>query len=58
MAGNRIGQSGIGGGIGQCDVRIENMYTTPIENHNPMEPQATIAMWDGDHSPSTMPRST
>ena len=23
-------------------------YTTPIEHHNPMEPHATIALWDGD----------
>ena len=22
-------------------------YTTPVENHNPMEPHATIAVWDG-----------
>lgn len=28
--------------------RIEATYTTPIENHNPMEPHATIAAWDGD----------
>jgi xanthine dehydrogenase YagR molybdenum-binding subunit len=29
-------------------VRVDNTYTTPIENHNPMEPHATIAMWQGD----------
>ena len=23
-------------------------YTTPMENHNPMEMHATIAAWDGD----------
>ena len=23
-------------------------YTTPVENHNPMEPHATIAVWQGD----------
>ncbi|WP_395405315.1 xanthine dehydrogenase family protein molybdopterin-binding subunit [Pseudoduganella sp. UC29_106] len=28
--------------------RIEATYTTPIENHNPMEPHATIAAWEGD----------
>ena len=27
---------------------IEQTYSTPIENHNPMEPHATIASWDGD----------
>lgn len=29
-------------------VRIEATYTTPVEHHNPMEPHATIAAWDGD----------
>jgi xanthine dehydrogenase YagR molybdenum-binding subunit len=28
--------------------RVEATYTTPIEHHNPMEPHATIAQWDGD----------
>ena len=39
----------VAAGLASADVRIENMYTTPIENHNPMEPHATIATWDGDH---------
>ncbi len=29
-------------------VLFEATYTTPIENHNPIEPHASIAMWDGD----------
>ncbi|MDB5839457.1 MAG: Xanthine dehydrogenase, molybdenum binding subunit [Herminiimonas sp.] len=29
--------------------RVEAVYTTPIEHHNPMEPHATIAAWDGAH---------
>jgi len=29
-------------------VKVDNVYTTPIEHHNPMEPHATIARWDGD----------
>ncbi len=29
-------------------VRHEATYTTPVENHNPMEPHATIARWEGD----------
>jgi xanthine dehydrogenase YagR molybdenum-binding subunit len=29
-------------------LRVDNVYTTPIEHHNPMEPHATIAEWDGD----------
>ncbi|HEY1429611.1 MAG TPA: xanthine dehydrogenase family protein molybdopterin-binding subunit, partial [Candidatus Tumulicola sp.] len=28
--------------------RIDETYTTPTEHHNPMEPHATIARWDGD----------
>jgi xanthine dehydrogenase YagR molybdenum-binding subunit len=29
-------------------VRLDATYTTPIENHNPLETHATIAHWDGD----------
>ena len=29
-------------------IRVDNVYTTPQEHHNPMEPHATIARWDGD----------
>ena len=28
--------------------RVDATYITPIEHHNPMEPHATIAQWDGD----------
>ncbi|WP_345815038.1 xanthine dehydrogenase family protein molybdopterin-binding subunit [Paraburkholderia sp. PREW-6R] len=28
-------------------VHIDETYTTPIEHHNPMEPHATMARWDG-----------
>jgi xanthine dehydrogenase YagR molybdenum-binding subunit len=28
--------------------RHEAVYTTPMESHNPMEPHATLATWDGD----------
>jgi xanthine dehydrogenase YagR molybdenum-binding subunit len=31
-------------------VKIEQTYTTPVENHNPMEMHASIAVWQGnDH---------
>ena len=30
-------------------MKLENVYITPIEHHNPMEPHATIAAWDGDN---------
>ncbi len=28
--------------------RLSRTYRTPIEHHNPMEPSATIAVWQGD----------
>ncbi|MES2261370.1 MAG: xanthine dehydrogenase family protein molybdopterin-binding subunit [Pseudomonadota bacterium] len=36
------------GGMARAATKIDAVYTTPIENHNPMEPHATIAAWDGD----------
>ena len=36
------------GAFATAPVQIEQTYTTPIEHHNPMEPHATIAAWDGD----------
>ncbi len=33
--------------IAAAPVKIEQTYTTPTENHHPMEPHATIAVWDG-----------
>jgi xanthine dehydrogenase YagR molybdenum-binding subunit len=30
-----------------ADVRVAQRYTMPIENHNPMEPHATLAVWQG-----------
>jgi xanthine dehydrogenase YagR molybdenum-binding subunit len=53
-----------GGPVGQADtdrgdadaalaaakISVERTYSTPVENHNPMEPHATIAVWQGsDH---------
>ena len=29
-------------------VKLEAEYTIPVEHHNPMEPHAAIAMWNGD----------
>ncbi|WP_216850875.1 xanthine dehydrogenase family protein molybdopterin-binding subunit [Acidisphaera sp. L21] len=36
------------GSFAAAPVRIRATYTTPNEHHNPMEPHATIAAWDGD----------
>ena len=38
----------VSAGLAQADVKVDAQYTTPIENHNPMEPHATIAAWEGD----------
>lgn len=35
-------------GLAQAEVRVEQTYITPTENHNPMEPHATTAIWEGD----------
>ncbi|HZT58756.1 MAG TPA: xanthine dehydrogenase family protein molybdopterin-binding subunit [Pyrinomonadaceae bacterium] len=35
-------------GLAAADVRVDETYRTPTEHHNPMEPHATIAAWDGD----------
>jgi xanthine dehydrogenase YagR molybdenum-binding subunit len=34
-------------GLAQASTKIDQVYTTPIQHHNPMEPHATIAQWDG-----------
>jgi xanthine dehydrogenase YagR molybdenum-binding subunit len=34
--------------LAAAPVQLDMTYTTPIEHHNPMEPHATIALWDGD----------
>ncbi len=33
-------------GLAQSDSKIEHVYTTPFETHNPMEMHATIAVWE------------
>lgn len=34
-------------GLSEGAVRIDAVYTTPTQFHNPMEPHATMARWDG-----------
>ena len=31
-----------------ADFKVDEIYETPIEHHQPMAPHATIAVWDGD----------
>ena len=35
-------------GLSRAEVRIDQVYRTPIMHHNRMEPHATVAQWDGD----------
>jgi xanthine dehydrogenase YagR molybdenum-binding subunit len=34
--------------LAQAAVKVDRTYVVPIEHHNPMEPHATVAQWDGD----------
>jgi xanthine dehydrogenase YagR molybdenum-binding subunit len=34
--------------LAAAPVSLDRTYVTPIEHHNPMEPHAAIAAWDGD----------
>lgn len=36
------------GAFAAAPVQVDATYTTPFENHNPMEPHATTASWSGD----------
>ncbi len=36
------------GAYASAPVTIDHTYSTPAEHNNPMEPHATIAVWDGD----------
>lgn len=37
-------------GMAEAHAHIDHVYSTPFEVHNPMEPHATIAVWDSpDH---------
>ncbi len=35
-------------GMAAGEVKIDEVYRTPMQNHNPMEPHATIAEWHGE----------
>jgi xanthine dehydrogenase YagR molybdenum-binding subunit len=36
------------GAFAAAPVQLDVTYTTPLQSQNPMEPHATLAMWDGD----------
>jgi xanthine dehydrogenase YagR molybdenum-binding subunit len=37
------------GAFAASPVRVENVYSTPVEHHNPIEPHATLARWEGEN---------
>lgn len=37
------------GALAAAEVKTDQTYVIPRENHNPIEMHATIAAWDGDH---------
>ena len=43
-----IGKGSIDDALKQAEVTIDQVYTTPMQNHNPMEPHATVAEWEGE----------
>lgn len=49
LGGERVYQRGdVAQGLSAADITVDHVYTTPLENHNPMEVHSTIAHWDGD----------
>jgi xanthine dehydrogenase YagR molybdenum-binding subunit len=43
-----VGWGDVDEGLRQAEFKVDELYTTPIQHHNPMEPHATIAEWNGD----------
>ena len=39
----------IAAGVKKAEFKVSATYTTPTETHNPMEPFATVADWDGEN---------
>jgi xanthine dehydrogenase YagR molybdenum-binding subunit len=35
-------------GVEAAAVKVDQTYTTPVQNHNPMEPHAITVVWQGD----------
>jgi len=46
----QITRGNVAAGLAAAKTRLDATYRTPVETHNPMEPHATIAVWQGaDH---------
>ncbi|OXS30901.1 xanthine dehydrogenase family protein molybdopterin-binding subunit [Streptomyces sp. XY006] len=44
---NTYKRGDVAAGMAQADVRIKAEYTIPMHHHNPIEPHATTAVWEG-----------
>ena len=42
------GRGDINKGLQAAEVQLDENYSSPIEHHNPMEPSATTAVWQGN----------
>lgn len=42
------GRGDVNKGLQAAEVQLDENYSTPIEHHNPMEPSATTAVWQGN----------
>ena len=38
----------VAAGLSASATKIDVTYSTPVQNHNPMEPHATVAVWQGN----------
>ncbi|WP_226889657.1 xanthine dehydrogenase family protein molybdopterin-binding subunit [Nostoc sp. MG11] len=45
----KITRGDVESGKAHADILMEQIYTTPMEHHNPLEPSATVAMWEEDN---------
>ena len=44
----KVARGDVEHGLREAAVKVEHVYSTPLENHNPMEVHNTIAAWEGD----------
>ena len=44
----KVARGDVERGLREAAVKVEHVYSTPLENHNPMEVHNTIAAWEGD----------
>ncbi|MGB6296064.1 MAG: xanthine dehydrogenase family protein molybdopterin-binding subunit [Rivularia sp. (in: cyanobacteria)] len=42
------GRGDVNKGLQAAEIQLDENYSTPIEHHNPMEPSATTAVWQGN----------